>query len=157
MTVLEQVLHLPLLPGAHWLVVLCLLGSQCASATLSSWHQGYVAVDPNHCDPVHAAVHLVYTHAACRPSAAHVRAFDQQAVNVVVWCSSMLPQHDLESLYPAFIMLGDLLFQRQCQCSLCSAHNACVYPLMTSRTMCMMIAPKHNSFLLSAAGILNVG
>ena len=44
MTVLEQVPHLPLLPEADWPVVLCLLGSQCPSATPSSWRQGYAAV-----------------------------------------------------------------------------------------------------------------
>ncbi|KAL0045396.1 hypothetical protein WJX82_005556 [Trebouxia sp. C0006] len=40
MTVLEKVPHPPLLPEAHWPVVLCLLESQCPSATPSSWHQG---------------------------------------------------------------------------------------------------------------------
>ena len=43
---LKQVPHLPLAPGLHWLVVLCLVGSPSPSATLTSWHQGYLQFAP---------------------------------------------------------------------------------------------------------------
>jgi len=98
MTVLEQVPLLPLLPGLHWPVVLCLLGSQCPSATPTSWHQGYVTCcsRPGSCAPVH----VIY--AACHARAAHVLA---------VCIHPYVYHHATPALaWAAFIMLGNLLF-----------------------------------------------
>ena len=159
MTVLEKVPHPPLLPEAHWPVVLCLLESQCPSATPSSWHQGYLMG----CSRAHllfpcaCPVLVIYMHAAYHARAAHVPAFHQQAV-IIAPCGlpACYPSISLGGCHPAFIMLGNLLFQR-CQCALCSARKACLYPSISWQTMCMTFASKSKPLLQSAAGFLDVG